>query len=120
MKKKEKMGEKAWKYCEKVRMLSGLFEFIVIINFFLWIWFPLPIVQGWIINKNMWIGVIIFVIVMIPLMLIMIKRVSDAGSDTLSPSKETQMYGGIYKYIRYPQTLGEFSMFIAFGFIVNS
>ena len=72
MKKKEKMGEKAWKYCEKVRMISGLFEFIAIINFFLWIWFPLPIVRGWIINKNMWIGVIIFVIVMIPLVLIIV------------------------------------------------
>jgi len=44
----------------------------------------------------------------------------DAGSETLQPSKQTQMYGGIYNYIRHPQSLGEFPLFIAIAFIVNS
>jgi protein-S-isoprenylcysteine O-methyltransferase Ste14 len=30
------------------------------------------------------------------------------------------MYGGIYRYIRHPQSLGEFPIFIALGFFVNS
>ena len=50
----------------------------------------------------------------------MIKGIIDAGSETLTPSKETEMYGGIYKYIRHPQSAGEFPIFIAMGFLVNS
>ena len=34
----------------------------------------------------------------------------DAGSESLHPSKETVMYGGIYNYIRHPQALGEFPL----------
>ena len=44
----------------------------------------------------------------------------DAGSETMSPSKETEMYGGIYNHIRHPQTLGEFPMYPAMAFIFNS
>jgi len=44
----------------------------------------------------------------------------DAGSETLSPSKDTKMYGGIYNYIRHPQTLGEFPTFVAISFFFNS
>jgi protein-S-isoprenylcysteine O-methyltransferase Ste14 len=30
------------------------------------------------------------------------------------------MYGGIYNYIRHPQSLGEFPMFVAISFMLNS
>lgn len=43
-----------------------------------------------------------------------------AGSESLTPSEETQMYGGIYKHIRHPQTVGEFPTFVAIAFILNS
>jgi protein-S-isoprenylcysteine O-methyltransferase Ste14 len=57
---------------------------------------------------------------MVPCLILVGKGVIDAGSETLSPSKETEMYGGIYNYIRHPQSLGEFPLFVAFGFMLNS
>jgi len=115
-----KRGEKAWEGCKKLRSISGLFEIIITLNIILWIWFPLPLVSTWIISPNIWIGVIIAVSIMIPCVMVMIKGILDAGSETLSPSKETEMYGGIYQYIRHPQSAGEFPLFIAMGFLVNS
>jgi len=44
----------------------------------------------------------------------------DAGSETIRPSPDTKLYGGIYNYIRHPQTLGEFPLFVAISFAVNS
>ncbi len=120
MTRAEKYGEKAWKQCEIYRSIGGFFELLSVINLILWIWFPLPIVGEWKINDNIWVGIIIGVCILIPCGIIMVKGIIDAGSEALSPSKETEMYGGIYKYIRHPQTLGEFPMFVALGFLFNS
>jgi protein-S-isoprenylcysteine O-methyltransferase Ste14 len=120
MKRSEQYGEKAWEDCKKLRSFGGFFELIATINMILWIWFPLPIVGDWKIGENIWIGIIIGICILVPCGIIMIKGILDAGSETLAPSKSTEMYGGIYNYIRHPQTLGEFPMFVAFGFIFNS
>lgn len=119
-KRSEKYGEKAWKNCKIFRSLGGIFEIISVINLIFWIWFPLPIVGDWKISNNIWIGIIIGFCILIPCAIILGKGVIDAGAETLTPSKETEMYGGIYNYIRHPQTLGEFPMFLAFGFFFNS
>ncbi|MFX1407409.1 MAG: methyltransferase family protein [Promethearchaeota archaeon] len=120
MKRSEKYGDKAWADCKKFRSIGGIAEFISIGNLILWIWFPLPLVDEWIISSNIWIGIIIGICILIPCTYLLIRGMKDAGSETLSPSKETKMYGGIYNYIRHPQTLGEFPMFPALGFIFNS
>lgn len=120
MKRSEKYGEKAWEDCKKWRSIGGLFELISVINLIIWIWYPLPIVNSWIINPNIWIGIIIGICIAIPCLVIMGLGIKAAGSETLTPSKETEMYGGIYKYIRHPQTLGEFPTFVALSFAFNS
>ena len=120
VKKSEIHGDKAWKQCKTYRSIGGLGELISVINLVLWIWFPLPIVNEWVINSNIWVGVIIGLCILIPCVIIMIKGIIDAGSETLSPSKDTELYGGIYNYIRHPQTLGEFPTFVAISFIFNS
>lgn len=120
IKKSEKKGEKAWKYCKRLRALSGLFELLTIINLILWIWYPVPIFSTWTISPNMWISVIIGCIALLPLCVIMFLGIKDAGSESLSPSKDTEMYGGIYKYIRHPQSLGEFPIYIVIGIFLNS
>jgi len=119
-KRSNKRGEKAWKECKMLRSMAGFFEIISVINIVLWIWFPLPIVNAWIISTNIWVGVIVAACLLIPCAILMIKGMLDAGSETLTPSKETEMYGGIYKYIRHPQSAGEFPIFIVMGFMVNS
>ncbi|MDX1798276.1 MAG: isoprenylcysteine carboxylmethyltransferase family protein [Candidatus Lokiarchaeia archaeon] len=120
MKRSEKHGDKAWADCKKFRSIGGVAEFITIGNLILWIWFPLPVVSDWIISSNIWVGVIIGLCILIPCTYLLVRGAKDAGSETLSPSKETEMYGGIYKYIRHPQTLGEFPMFPALAFMFNS
>lgn len=120
VKRSEKYGEKAWDTCKKFRGIGGLFELISIINLIIWIWFPIPLFDTWIINANIWIGIIIAICIAIPCLIIMLLGVKAAGSETLNPSIETEMYGGIYKYIRHPQTLGEFPTFVALSFALNS
>ena len=119
-KRVEKRGEKAWKECKTYRSIGGIFEMVSVINLFIWIWYPLPIVGEWKINENIWVGLIIGLAILIPGLILVIKGVMDAGSETLSPSKDTEMYGGIYNYIRHPQSLGEFPMFVAISFMLNS
>ncbi len=119
-KRSEKHGEKAWEGCKKLRSISGFFEIIALIIIFLWIWFPLPLFSTWIVNSNIWVGVIVAVCLLIPCIYLLLKGVLDAGSETLTPSKDTEMYGGIYNYIRHPQSVGEFPMFVVVGFMVNS
>ncbi|MHA1384827.1 MAG: hypothetical protein ACTSR3_13840 [Candidatus Helarchaeota archaeon] len=37
--REEKRGEKAWEECAQFRELCGIFELVMVINIFLWIWF---------------------------------------------------------------------------------
>lgn len=103
----------------KLRVSASLFEFFIVVNMIIWIWFPIPIIN-WKVHVNYLVGMLIGIIIIIPCLAILLKGLRDAGSEALQPSKETQMYGGIYNYIRHPQSLGEFPLFTAIAFIVNS
>ena len=120
MKRSEKYGEKAWNDCKKLRIIGGFFQLVSILNLILWSWFPLPVVNNWIVSSNIWIGIIIGIFILVPCMIIMFLGRKVAGSETRSPSKDTEMFGGIYNYIRHPQTIGEFPIYIALSFILNS
>ncbi len=118
--KREKLkGERAWKECMRLRIFASIFEFIIVITLILWIWFPLPLIN-WKVHLNYVFGLIIGIVISFPCLAILLKGVRDAGSETLQPSKETEIYGGIYNYVRHPQSLGEFPLFIAIAFMVNS
>jgi protein-S-isoprenylcysteine O-methyltransferase Ste14 len=119
VKREAKRGIKAWKECKLYRSLGGLFEFIIVINMVLWIWFPISEVN-WKISPNICVGIMICIAILIPCLIVLGFGVKAAGSETLTPSKETKMYGGIYNYIRHPQTVGEFPTFVALAFALNS
>lgn len=114
-----KRGTKAWKECAMFRTIAGLLEFVIIINIILWIWFPVSFLD-WRIAGDYLPGVLIGLAIIVPGMIIMVKGMMDAGKETMEPSKKTTMYTGIYMYIRHPQSLGEFPMFVAVAFMVNS
>lgn len=118
-KREQRIGEKAWKQSAQFRTIAGFLEFVISLNIFLWIWFPL-LNLNWKIHTNPWVGAVICFIIVIPGTIIMVKGMKDAGLETYKPSEKTSMFGGIYKYIRHPQSLGEFPLFIAFAFLVNS
>jgi len=117
--RKAKRGEKAWKECEDFRKIASIFEFVSVTNAILWLWFPIP-EMSWKISPNYWIGISIALIITIPCLLIEIKGIMDAGSETMKPSPKTKLFGGIYKYIRHPQSLGEFPLYVAISFALNS
>ena len=119
-KKREKeKGKKAWKQCAQFRTIAGALEFVISTNIILWIWFPISNLS-WKIHPNHWVGIGVSIAIIIPGLIIMFKGIKDAGSETYKPSNQTKMYGGIYRYIRHPQSLGEFPIFIALAFFVNS
>ena len=118
-KRETRRGQKAWRECMKLRVIASIFEFMVVLDLILWVWFPIPL-ANWKIHSNMAIGLIIGIMISIPCLALMLKGMRDAGSETLQPSKETEMYSGIYQYIRHPQSLGEFPLFVAIAFMINS
>jgi protein-S-isoprenylcysteine O-methyltransferase Ste14 len=119
VKRERRKGEQAWKECMKFRIFASIFETIIVINMMLWIWFPIPIIN-WKIHENYIFGIIIGILITIPCLVILFKGIIDAGKETLQPSRETELYSGIYNYIRHPQSLGEFPLFVTIAFIVNS
>jgi len=116
----ERIGERAWKESKTLRIFASVFEMLFTVCIILWQWFPIPEIDWEIFTTKWWIGLIIFAIIFIPGLIIMIKGVVDAGSETLTPSEENKMYGGIYERIRHPQTVGEMPMFVALAFALNS
>jgi protein-S-isoprenylcysteine O-methyltransferase Ste14 len=57
---------------------------------------------------------------MIPFLIITVIAVKDAGVETVSTSKNTEMYGGIYKNIRHPQMLGASPIILIICCLLNS
>lgn len=118
VKRTESRGDKAWTDCKQIRFISSIFMGTATINILLWIWYPVENLNWEISGGNG--GLITGIIILIVGGLIMLLGVIAAGSESLQPSPDTQMYRGIYKYIRHPQALGEFPMFIGISFMVNS
>lgn len=114
-----KTGEGAWGKCHTYRIIASLFEMIAVVNMLLWVLLPIASLN-WKISLNPWISRAVAIVLFVPCMIILLKGIRDAGKETITPSKETEMYGGIYEYIRHPQALGEMPLFILLGFAVNS
>lgn len=117
--REEKRGEKAWEECARYRSLVGVFELIMVTNMLLWIWFPIPNMKG-VVYNNFLVSIVIGLSIAIPSLCLLLKGLKDAGKESLHPSKDTIMFGGIYQYIRHPQNFGELSLFIALAFAINS
>ena len=119
MKRIEKLGEKGWKQCGDVRIIAGLVYYISTGNYILWIWFPVEVLNFTITSRyniSLLIG-LIWLILGMPLLYLGIK---STGKETMRPTKDKKMNTGIYNYIRHPQIIADWLMFIGLGFISNS
>jgi protein-S-isoprenylcysteine O-methyltransferase Ste14 len=114
------MGEKAYDYCGKMRVIAVVFEAITgisyMVYYFLPVQFPLPQKFPW----PWWISIVIAVVIVVPTSWLMLKGLMDAGSEAIRPRKENVMYGGIYEKMRHPQALGEMFAWMAIGFGLHS
>ena len=115
----EKVGKKAWKDCKRFRSFSAVFLSILVIQMILWVWFPIPDLTI-IVHPNPLIPILLGVIIVMPLTAILMQGIRDAGKETMSPSQDTELFGGIYKYIRHPQMVGELPWFIIIALFLNS
>ena len=97
-----------------------VFEFITIVNYVVYYFYPLPIALPRAFPWDYWISIVIAVAIGVPSSYLMYKGMKDAGEESLSPKKEHTLYGGIYKKIRHPQATGEVFLWWVAAFILNS
>lgn len=119
MKFESKFGEETWKKCASYRKMAIYPAILQFVCLFLWFFFPVEPAR-WSIASTHLPSILIALGITAVFAPIMIKGTIDAGKETLVPSKETTMYGGIYKYLRHPQVLGEWPLFLAMAFCTNS
>ncbi|MFX1589937.1 MAG: methyltransferase family protein [Promethearchaeota archaeon] len=117
--REEKIGERSWNLCAIFRVISDILFLLLIVSIILWIWFPIAILN-WRISENYLFLVIIAILIGIPSFYILIRALKDAGKETIETSKDTKMYGGIYKHIRHPQISGSILLFVILCLILNS
>lgn len=115
----KKIGEKAWKICNRFRILADILWTILIVNLLLWIWFPLSYINFPITERFLPL-LITSLILIVPFIIITIKAVLDAGKETVKTSEETRMYIGIYNHIRHPQMLGATPVVLLTCCLLNS
>lgn len=114
------MGEKAYDYCAKQRVIAIVFMVITLGSTILYtnlpVENPLPNRYPW----PLWVSLVIAAVISLPALWLMGKGMLDAGSEAIRPAKENPMYGGIYEHLRHPQAMGEVLLWFAIAFICHS
>lgn len=114
-------GPAAYQKCYIDRLLSGVFEGVITLNYILFLFFPLPCLP---ISEHFpwpwWVSIVIGLVIGIPATWLMIKGAMDAGEETIKPKVNHSMYTGIYERIRHPQATGEVFLFAVIGFLLHS
>lgn len=114
------IGSRAYSHCFSDRLISGLFELVIAINYVLYYFFPLPAPLPDQFPWAWWISLVIAALIGIPATILMIVGLRAAGEEALHPKKEHSMYSGIYKKIRHPQAVGEVFLFPVMGILLHS
>lgn len=116
----QKIGERAWRRCMWLRVIAGFFEFVIVANYVVYLFWPLPAGLPERFPWPWWVSIVIAVVIGIPSVWLMVRGMLDAGRETLEPRLEHTMYGGIYKRMRHPQALGEMPAFWVVAFALHS
>ena len=114
----KKIGPDVYAYCGRLRAISIFFLLLVMGNYIVYYFYPLPLALP---AKFEWpygISVSIAILIAIPSTYMVVKGMRDAGEETYAPHKETEMYGGIYEKIRHPQNW-EYGYFFSVAFLLN-
>jgi protein-S-isoprenylcysteine O-methyltransferase Ste14 len=115
----EKMGDAAYTHCGRVRVISIIFLVLVLGNYLVYDFYPLPIpfLEGF--SWSYPVSIAAALIIAIPTTYMVLIGMKDAGEEAIQPSKESEMFGGIYDRIRHPQTW-EYGYFFALGFLLSN
>ncbi len=115
-----KIGESAWQKSARYRSISIIFMTITVINYIIYYFYPLPLPLP---EHFAWpwpVSIALGLIILIPAMYLLIRGSIDAGEETLKPSPDHKMYGGIYEKMRHPQAVGESVTWLGGAFLLNS
>ena len=113
-----RIGDSAYRICGIVRMISMVFEILVIVGYII---FALgsegnrPIVTHGVLGMR-----IAGVVVTVAVLTFMFIGVFAAGKEAALPDKDTELYQGIYQTMRHPQTLGEILSWFGIAMMLNS
>ncbi len=103
----QEIGDIAYEKCEQYRKYASITFTLFFVAYLLCYLFPLqlpiPINLPW----EYPISILLAILIAIPAFALMGIGVRDAGEETIRPKKGHEMYGGIYNWIRHPQSLGE-------------
>ena len=116
----KKIGEVAYAKCTQYRIIASAFEIIAAANYIVYFFYPLPLQLPQTFTWEWWISIIISIVIAIPGGYLWWRGTRDAGKETIVPSKEHTLYGGIYQKIRHPQAAGEVTYWWVLAFILNS
>jgi protein-S-isoprenylcysteine O-methyltransferase Ste14 len=116
----EKIGETAYKRCTVYRMMAGIFMTIAMVNYVLYIFYPLPLPLVDTFPWQRWISISIAILIAIPSGYIWFRGMRDAGEETMIVKQEHTLYGGIYEKIRHPQAVGEMPFWFVIAFLLHS
>ena len=116
----QKIGERAWRCCMWLRVVAGFFEFVIVANYVLYLFYPLPLTLPEHFPWPWWVSILIGLVIGIPATWLMVRGLIDAGEESLAPKQEHTMYGGIYERMRHPQAVGEMPLFWVMAFVLHS
>ncbi len=116
----KRIGPSAYNRCATYRLISSIFMFIVMANYILYYWFPLPLPLPRAFYWPWRVSAVMAVLIAVPSLYVMLRGVKDAGMETMRPKREHSMYGGIYTTIRHPQAVGEFPLWWVLAFLLHS
>ena len=116
----KKIGEKAYKKCERYRLVCSAFMILHVGGYIVYYFYPLPLGLSKTFPWSYWISVLIAVIIAIPSGYLMYRGAKDAGKETMQPRKEHTLYEGIYSIIRHPQAMGELPLFWVIAVLLHS
>lgn len=113
-----RIGERAYPLCGRVRVAAMAFEMLTLGGCILFIFgdaYNYRIVE----HDALVIQIPGGIITLITLGF-MVYSTIIAGREAAAPHKESTLYGGIYHYMRHPQTLGEMLSWLGIAMVLNS
>jgi len=114
------LGPAAYARCARDRIVAGVYMGITVINYIVYIFFPLATMLPEKFPWPWWVSALLAAVIGIPSIILMMLGMRDAGEETMRPKKEHTMYSGIYTKIRHPQAAGEVFSWLAIAFLLHS
>lgn len=116
----KKVGEVAYAKCKRYRIIASAFELVVVANYIVYSFYPLPVPLPDTFPWDWWVSITIAVVILVPSVYLVGRGLKDVGEESLAPKKEHRLCGGIYTKMRHPQATGEVALWWVVAFMLNS